>query len=31
MKRERAQNESTPLDAGVKQVILDRIQSGEWP
>ncbi|MBY5842315.1 histidine utilization repressor [Rhizobium ruizarguesonis] len=31
MKRELAQNESTPLYAGVKQVILDRIQSGEWP
>ncbi|MFW8609285.1 histidine utilization repressor [Rhizobium beringeri] len=31
MKRELAQNDSTPLYAGVKQVILDRIQSGEWP
>lgn len=31
MKRELAENDSTPLYAGVKQVILDRIQSGEWP
>ncbi|MBY5360129.1 histidine utilization repressor [Rhizobium leguminosarum] len=31
MKRELAQNDSTPLYAGVKQVILDRIHSGEWP
>lgn len=31
MKRELAENDSTPLYAGVKQVILDRIHSGEWP
>ncbi|MBY5415918.1 histidine utilization repressor [Rhizobium johnstonii] len=31
MKRELAENDSAPLYAGVKQVILDRIQSGEWP
>ncbi|RUM27076.1 histidine utilization repressor [Rhizobium vallis] len=31
MKRELAGNDSTPLYAGVKQVILDRIHSGEWP
>jgi len=31
MKRELAQNDSSPLYVGVKQMILDRIQSGEWP
>lgn len=31
MKRELAENDATPLYAGVKQVILDRIHSGEWP
>jgi len=31
MKRELAENDGTPLYAGVKQAILDRIQSGEWP
>src|SRR6478752_6389022 len=31
MKRELAQNDSAPLYVGVKQMILDRIQSGEWP
>jgi GntR family transcriptional regulator, histidine utilization repressor len=31
MKRELAENDSAPLYAGVKQVILDRIRSGEWP
>ncbi|MBY3512261.1 histidine utilization repressor [Rhizobium laguerreae] len=31
MKRELAENDSAPLYAGVKQVILDRIHSGEWP
>lgn len=31
MKRELAENDSTPLYVGVKQVILDRIHSGEWP
>lgn len=31
MKRELAQNDSAPLYAGVKQMILDRIHSGEWP
>ncbi|MBY3074055.1 histidine utilization repressor [Rhizobium laguerreae] len=31
MKRELAENDSTPLYAGVKQVILGRIHSGEWP
>jgi GntR family histidine utilization transcriptional repressor len=30
-KRELAENDSGPLYAGVKQMILDRIQSGEWP
>lgn len=31
MRRELAQNDAAPLYAGVKQVILDRIHSGEWP
>jgi len=31
MKRELAENDATPLYAGVKQIILDRIHSGEWP
>lgn len=31
MRRELAQNDASPLYAGVKQVILDRIHSGEWP
>src|SRR5689334_10104950 len=31
MKRELAENDGGPLYAGVKQVILDRIRSGEWP
>ncbi len=31
MKRELAENDGAPLYAGVKQVILDRIRSGEWP
>ncbi len=31
MKRELAKNDGGPLYAGVKQVILDRIHSGEWP
>ncbi len=31
MKQELAQNDSAPLYAGVKQMILDRIHSGEWP
>ncbi|WP_454849471.1 histidine utilization repressor [Rhizobium binxianense] len=31
MRRELAENDSTPLYMGVKQVILDRIHSGEWP
>ncbi|GGB06794.1 histidine utilization repressor [Brucella endophytica] len=31
MKRELAENDSTPLYMGVKQAILDRIHSGEWP
>jgi GntR family histidine utilization transcriptional repressor len=31
MKRELAQNDTAPLYAGVKQMILDRIHSGEWP
>ncbi|AYG62728.1 histidine utilization repressor [Rhizobium jaguaris] len=30
-KRELAENDSGPLYAGVKQMILDRIHSGEWP
>ncbi|MDL2402019.1 histidine utilization repressor [Rhizobium mayense] len=30
-KRELAENDTGPLYAGVKQMILDRIQSGEWP
>ncbi|WFU11404.1 histidine utilization repressor (plasmid) [Rhizobium sp. CB3090] len=30
-KRELADNDSGPLYAGVKQMILDRIHSGEWP
>lgn len=31
MKRELADNDGGPLYASVKQVILDRIHSGEWP
>ncbi|TCU04495.1 histidine utilization repressor [Rhizobium sullae] len=31
MKRELAENDTAPLYAGVKQMILDRIHSGEWP
>lgn len=31
MKRELTENDSAPLYAGVKQMILDRIHSGEWP
>lgn len=31
MKKELAANDATPLYAGVKQIILDRIHSGEWP
>lgn len=31
MKRELAENDGAPLYAGVKQMILDRIHSGEWP
>lgn len=31
MKRELAENDASPLYAGVKQIILDRIHSGEWP
>jgi len=31
MKRELAESDSGPLYAGVKQMILDRIHSGEWP
>lgn len=31
MRKELAANDATPLYAGVKQVILDRIHSGEWP
>ncbi|MBB4568707.1 histidine utilization repressor [Rhizobium leucaenae] len=30
-RRELAENDSGPLYAGVKQMILDRIHSGEWP
>jgi GntR family histidine utilization transcriptional repressor len=30
-KRELTENDSGPLYAGVKQMILNRIQSGEWP
>lgn len=31
MKREFSENDTAPLYAGVKQMILDRIHSGEWP
>ena len=31
MRRELADNEGAPLYVGVKQIILDRIHSGEWP
>ncbi|MEZ2128530.1 MULTISPECIES: histidine utilization repressor [unclassified Sinorhizobium] len=31
MKRGLTENDSAPLYAGVKQMILDRIHSGEWP
>ena len=31
MRRELAENDAAPLYAGVKQMILDRIHSGEWP
>ena len=31
MKRELKENDTSPLYVGVKQVILDRIKSGEWP
>ncbi|MBB4010132.1 histidine utilization repressor [Allorhizobium taibaishanense] len=31
MKKELAATDATPLYAGVKQIILDRIHSGEWP
>ncbi len=31
MKREFSENDTAPLYAGVKQMILGRIHSGEWP
>jgi GntR family histidine utilization transcriptional repressor len=31
LKRELKENDTSPLYVGVKQVILDRIKSGEWP
>jgi len=31
IKRDRSESDASPLYAGVKQMILDRIHSGEWP